>query len=82
MSLIAWLIIGGVAGWLASILMKANAKMGLFANILVGIVGAALGGFLFRFIGGAGVTGLNLYSLGVAVLGSMLLLWLVKKLTR
>ena len=48
MSLILWLIIGGVIGWLASIIMRTDAQQGIFLNIIVGIVGAFLGGFLFN----------------------------------
>jgi uncharacterized membrane protein YeaQ/YmgE (transglycosylase-associated protein family) len=51
MDLIIWLVIGGIIGWLASIVMKTNAQMGTIANIIVGIVGAALGGWLAGVLG-------------------------------
>jgi uncharacterized membrane protein YeaQ/YmgE (transglycosylase-associated protein family) len=78
MGTIAWLVLGGVAGWIASILMKTNGSQGIILNIVVGIVGAWLGGFLFNMLGGAGVTGFNFYSLGVSVVGAVVLIWLVK----
>ena len=53
MNIIGWIILGGVAGWLASIIMRKNSQMGAFANIFVGIVGAFIGGFLFHIIGGS-----------------------------
>lgn len=77
MGILAWIIIGGLAGWMASMVMKTEASMGIFANILVGIVGAFVGGFLFSIFGGVGLTGFNLYSLMIATLGSVVLLWVV-----
>jgi uncharacterized membrane protein YeaQ/YmgE (transglycosylase-associated protein family) len=81
MNWLAWIIFGGLAGWIASIVMKANASMGLLANIVVGIIGAFVGGFVFNLLGGSGVTGFNLYSLVVAVIGSIVLLWLMRIFT-
>lgn len=74
MGLCTWLVLGGIAGWLASIIKGTNAKMGLVANIVTGIIGAMVGGWLFHFFGGAGVTGFNLWSLLVATVGSVILL--------
>ena len=67
-------VMGGLAGWIASIIMKKNASMGVLANILVGIVGAFIGGLLMSLVGGLGVTGFNLQSFLVALLGSVVLL--------
>ncbi len=78
MSIIGWIILGGIAGWIASLVMKADASMGIFANILVGIVGAFIGGFAFSLIGATEVTGFNLYSLLVATVGAVILLWIVQ----
>lgn len=78
MSILIWIVVGGVAGWLASLVMKTDASQGIFMNIIVGIVGAFLGGFLFSLLGGAGFTGFNLYSLLVATVGAVVLLWIVK----
>lgn len=82
MGILAWVILGGVAGWLGSIIMKTDASQGIVLNVVVGVVGAFIGGFAFNLFGGAGVTGFNLYSLLVAVLGSIILLWIVKAVRR
>lgn len=74
MSIVGWIILGGLAGWIASIITGRNNRMGCLANIVVGIVGAVIGGYLMNFIGGSGVTGFNLYSLLVAVVGAVVLL--------
>jgi uncharacterized membrane protein YeaQ/YmgE (transglycosylase-associated protein family) len=58
-------------------LMKRNASMGLLANIVVGIVGALIGGFIMNLFGQSGATGLNLYSLIVAVIGAVVLLFIL-----
>lgn len=82
MGIIGWLIIGGFAGWIASKLMGTDARMGLMANIVVGIIGAFIGGFVFSFFGGTGVTGFNLYSFFVAVVGASLLIFVVKAIKK
>lgn len=81
-NIVVWIIFGALAGWLASIIMKTDASMGAGANIIVGIVGALIGGFIMNSLGGAGVTGFNLYSLLVAIGGAVVLLFLVKVLRR
>lgn len=73
-----WVILGGIAGWIASKLTGTDGEMGLGANILVGIAGGLIGGFVFQMFGGAGVTGFNIWSLLVAVIGSVILLVIVK----
>lgn len=82
MGIIGWIILGGIAGWIASMLTGRDASMGIGANIVVGIVGALLGGFIFNMIGGEDVTGFNLWSLFVAVIGSVLLLGLISLFRR
>lgn len=82
MGLCSMVVLGGVAGWLASIVAGTNARMGLVANVLVGVLGSTVGGFVFRFFGGAGVTGFNVYSLLVSVVGACLVLLVAKKLFR
>jgi uncharacterized membrane protein YeaQ/YmgE (transglycosylase-associated protein family) len=74
MSIFGWIILGGLAGWLASILTGRNNRMGCLSNIVVGVIGGLLGGWLLTNFGGQGITGLNLTSLLVAVLGAVLLL--------
>ena len=73
--LILWILFGAVAGWLASVIMRTNRVQGFFADITVGVLGAVLGGLLFGFFGAPGVTGFDLYSLMVAVVGSIVLIW-------
>jgi uncharacterized membrane protein YeaQ/YmgE (transglycosylase-associated protein family) len=76
MNILGWIVLGGIAGWLASIIMKKNSQMGIFANICIGILGAFIGGFLMYALGGPGVTGFNIWSLVVATFGAVILLWL------
>lgn len=74
MSWIGWIVLGGLAGWVASIIMKTNKSQGMIADIAVGIIGAFLGGFVMNTLGGVGVTGFNIWSFFVAVVGAALLL--------
>jgi uncharacterized membrane protein YeaQ/YmgE (transglycosylase-associated protein family) len=73
MSFLAWIVLGLVAGFIGSKLVNRRGE-GIILDILLGVVGAFVGGWLFRIFGGHGVSGLNLYSLAVAVLGSVVLL--------
>ena len=77
MGIIVWIIFGALAGWIASIITGRNNRMGCIANIVVGIVGAFLGGFLMSLVGLGAVNGFNLYSFFVAVLGAVVLLVIV-----
>ena len=76
MGLLLMIVFGGIVGWLASMLM--GASEGIFGNIILGIIGAIIGGFIMNAFGQVGVTGFNLYSLFVAILGSIILLWLYR----
>lgn len=78
MGIIAWIIFGALAGWIASMIAGTNASQGLFLNIVVGIAGAFIGGFLFSLFGGTGVSGFNIGSFVVAIIGAVVLLMLVK----
>ncbi len=82
MGLLTWIIFGGLAGWIGSIIMKTDGQQGIFLNIIVGIIGASLGGFLMSVLGGSGVNGFNLYSFFVAVFGAVVLLAIVKFIRR
>lgn len=73
MSLIAWIVLGLLAGFIGSKIVNKQGE-GLILDVLLGIVGAIVGGWLFNTFGAAGVTGLNAYSLLVAVIGSVVLL--------
>ena len=77
MDLIIWLVIGGVIGWLASLIMKTDAQMGLIANVIVGIVGAGLGGWLAGMLGIA-TAGAMTYV--VAVIGAVVLIAILRAL--
>lgn len=82
MNFLLWIILGGVAGWLASLVMKTNREQGTILDIVVGIIGAVIGGFLFETLGRTGVTGFNIYSLLVAFVGAVILLAIVKAVRR
>lgn len=75
MGIILWIILGALAGWIASMVMKTDAQQGFLTDVILGILGAVVGGAVSQFLGGAGVTGFNLYSLVVAVLGAIALIW-------
>ncbi len=76
---ILWLILGGIAGWIASMIAGTNAQQGWVMNVVVGIVGALIGGFLVNLLmPGANVGGFNLVSLIVAIVGAVILLSVYK----
>jgi uncharacterized membrane protein YeaQ/YmgE (transglycosylase-associated protein family) len=81
MSILAWIVLGLVAGFIGSKLVNKTGE-GLILDILLGIIGAVIGGYLFNALGASGVTGLNLYSLLVAVMGAVLFLVLYHALFR
>lgn len=75
MGIIAWIIFGGLAGWMASMVAGKNERQGCLLNIIVGVVGAFIGGLLMQFVTGHGFNfGFNLSSFIVAVLGAVILL--------
>ena len=78
MGIIVWIIFGAIVGWIASAIMGTNE--GLILDIILGIVGAVLGGWLMSFVGKGGVSGFNLYSFLVAILGAVVLIAIVKAL--
>jgi len=73
MSFLAWIVLGLIAGFIASKIVNRTGE-GIFLDILLGIVGAVIGGWVFSRFGAAGVTGVNLYSILVAVVGSIIFL--------
>ena len=80
MGWLAWLVVGAIAGWLASLVMKTNRQQGLLMDIVVGIVGALIGGFLFEQFGETGVTGFNIWSIFVSFVGAVVLLLVIRVL--
>lgn len=81
MSFLAWIILGLIAGFIGSKIVNKTGE-GFFLDIILGIVGAIVGGWLFRAFGASGVTGLNLYSLIVAVVGAIVFLLIYHALFR
>lgn len=73
-NIISWIVVGGVAGWLASIIMGRNRRMGCLANLIVGVLGGLIGGFVMGLLGRPIAMGFSLPSLLVAVLGAIILL--------
>ena len=82
-NLIAWLVVGGLIGWLASVIMKTDAQQGVFLNIVVGVVGAGLAGFLISPLVGVPSINDNVFSFGsliVSLIGAVILLGIVQLL--
>jgi uncharacterized membrane protein YeaQ/YmgE (transglycosylase-associated protein family) len=75
MGIVLWIIFGALAGWIASLIMKTNAQQRTMMDIVMGIVGAIVGGALMGMVGQTGVTGFNLYSLAVAVIGAVVVIY-------
>ena len=85
MNFIIWIVIGGILGWLASMVMKTNAQQGMILNVVVGIIGALLGGWLLAPLFGTGTINQNDFSVGsllVSFLGAIILLAIVNLLRR
>ena len=81
MGIIAWIILGGFAGWIASMIMNTDKDQGIFLNIIVGIVGAILGGFLIQLTGSGINFDFDIQSFLVAILGAVVLLAIYKLVT-
>ena len=77
MGIISWIIIGGIAGWIGSMITNNSRKMGCMTNIVVGIIGSFIGGYVVNLFGGYGITGFNVWSLVVAVIGSVIFLSII-----
>lgn len=82
MGLVSWIIFGALAGWVASIIMGINRQQGCLGNIIVGVVGALIGGFLMQLIGRESVMTFSIRSFLVAVVGAVILLALVRAVRR
>ena len=81
MSFLAWIFLGLIAGFIASKIVNKQGE-GFFLDIILGIVGAVAGGWIFSMFGAQGVTGVNLYSILVAVIGAIVVLWIYHALRR
>jgi uncharacterized membrane protein YeaQ/YmgE (transglycosylase-associated protein family) len=85
MNLIIWLVVGGIIGWIASMIMRTDGQQGIILNIVVGIVGAALGGWVISPLVGVGTINQNEFSMGgllVSLLGAIVLLAIVNLVRR
>lgn len=81
LGIIGWIILGGLAGWVASMIAGTSGSQGLLGNIIAGIIGAFVGGFILNFFGGTGVTGFNFWSFLVALLGAVVVLSIWRAIT-
>jgi uncharacterized membrane protein YeaQ/YmgE (transglycosylase-associated protein family) len=79
MSIIIWIIFGALVGWIASMIMGGGGN-GLVINVIVGVIGASLGGWIMDYFGKSGITGFNIYSFLVALLGAVVLIAVVRAL--
>ncbi len=75
MSILGWIVLGLIAGWIASKIVNREGE-GFFLDIVLGIVGAFVGGLVFTALGGTGITGFNLYSMVVAIVGAIVVLFI------
>lgn len=82
MGLISWILVGAIAGLLAKWIMPGSGPGGFIVTIILGMAGASVGGFMFRLIGGTGATGLNVWSILVATIGAIVLLFLYGLIAR
>jgi uncharacterized membrane protein YeaQ/YmgE (transglycosylase-associated protein family) len=82
MGVIAWIVLGLIAGAIAKAIMPGRDPGGILVTMLIGIVGAFLGGFLGSMITGTGLTGFSIWSIVLAVVGALLLLWIYRMTTR
>ncbi len=81
MGILSWIILGAIAGWIGSLIVNRSGE-GLFRDIILGIVGGIVGGWIFSAAGSVGVTGFNMWSLFVAVIGSIIVLVLYHAIAR
>lgn len=82
MNFLIWILFGALAGWIASLIMKSDGEQGTLTDIILGVLGSLVGNFVFGLFGGPGVTGFNIPSLLVAILGSIILIFIGRRLKR
>jgi uncharacterized membrane protein YeaQ/YmgE (transglycosylase-associated protein family) len=82
MGFIAWIVVGIIAGWLAKFVVPGAGPGGVLGDLIIGIIGAVLGGWIWNYFGHVGATGINIPSLIVALVGSVILLFVARALTR
>ena len=81
MSILAWIIVGLIAGWLAKMVVPGEGPGGVLGDLIIGIIGAIIGGWVFNYFGHAGATGINIPSIIVAFIGSIILLLIMRAVT-
>ena len=82
MNILVWILFGALSGWIASIITRINASQGLLADVIMGVIGALAGGFIMSLFDQPGVTGFNLYSIAVAVIGAVILISIGRMFTK
>lgn len=82
MGILGWIILGGLAGWVASIITGTSGRQGIFADIILGIIGGIVGGWAVSLMGGEGITGFNIWSFVVALLGAIVVVWVYHAVIR
>ena len=78
LDLLFWVIFGAIAGWIAAAIAGEGARISGWMNVVVGVVGAVIGGLIFNALGGTGVSGFNIYSFAVAIIGAIVLLFIAR----
>ncbi len=79
MTILAWLIVGIIAGWLAKMVIPGEGPKGVLGDLVIGVVGAIAGGWIFNYFGHPGATGVNVGSIVVAFIGAVVVLWLMRQ---
>ena len=82
MNILLWIILGALAGWIASMIVGKDSQMGALANIVIGVIGAGIGGWVASMFGLGGISGFNLWSLLIAVAGAVILLAIINLIKR
>ncbi|HUF27593.1 MAG TPA: GlsB/YeaQ/YmgE family stress response membrane protein [Gemmatimonadaceae bacterium] len=82
MGILTWIVLGLIAGAIAKAIMPGRDPGGVIVTMIIGVVGAFIGGFIGNLVTGTGVDGLNLWSIILAIIGAMLLLWVYRMATR
>lgn len=81
MGIILWIIFGALAGWITSLIVRSDSNQGLLGDLILGVLGAIVGGFIMNLLGQPGITGFNIYSLVVAVIGAVILVSIKRLIT-
>lgn len=82
MGFVAWIIVGIIAGWLAKFVVKGEGPGGILGDLIIGVIGAVIGGWIWNYFGHVGATGINIPSIIVAFVGSIILLLIVRAFRR